>query len=279
MIKRHILPALVAAALSGHCQAADTQFSLLVLALPTRYHYEYIPVARESFEKMARLHAFELTWTDQAQAMAGDLSKYAAIVFLNSSGEELDDRQRQGVEQYMRSGGNAVVVHRAIISAPGVWPWYEKLVGRSFRIHPMLQSAVVDKVDASFPATFALPQHWIWSDEWYEFTNPHGMTIHPVLAVDERSYDRPGGRGHGCRPPGELVPRLRERPGLRHGPRPQRRDVQGPAVPRPPLGRHLLERDGARHATAVTRLRRAASRPPCAQIRSQASAAPIGSDT
>ena len=28
--------------------AADTQFSLLVLAMPTRYHYEYIPVARES---------------------------------------------------------------------------------------------------------------------------------------------------------------------------------------------------------------------------------------
>ncbi|MGM9487003.1 ThuA domain-containing protein [Ideonella sp. YS5] len=60
-----------------------------------------------------------VTWALQAQAMEGDLSKYAAIVFPNSSGEELNEKQRQQVEQYMRGGGNAVVVHRAIISASG----------------------------------------------------------------------------------------------------------------------------------------------------------------
>lgn len=65
----------------------------------------------------------------------------------------------------------------------------------------MLQTAVVNKVDPSFPATFALPQHWIWSDEWYEFTNPHGVAVQPVLAVDEASYDPrriwPGQVAHG----------------------------------------------------------------------------------
>ena len=171
-------------------QAADTQFSLLVLAMPTRYHYEYIPVARESFERLAKLHAFELTWTASPQAMEGDLSKYAAVVLLNSSGEEFNEAQREGFERYVRAGGNAVVVHRAIISAPGKWPWYEKLVGRSFRIHPMLQTAVVNKQkDASHPATFGLPDHWIWSDEWYEFDNPHQVAIQTLLSVDERSYD------------------------------------------------------------------------------------------
>jgi hypothetical protein len=75
----------------------------------TKYHYEYIPIARDSFEKLAKLHAFELTWTAQ----------------------------------------------------PG----------------------------ANHPATFGLPDRWIWSDEWYEFSNPHGVTIHPVLTVDERTYD------------------------------------------------------------------------------------------
>ena len=181
---------LAVAAMSTTTQAADTQFSVLVLAMPTRYHYEYIPVARESFEKLAKLHAFALTWTAQPQVMEeSDLSKHAVIVFLNTSGEELNEAQRRGVERYMQAGGNAVVVHRAIISAPGVWPWYEKLVGRSFRIHPMLQTAVVNKIDASFPATFGLPERWIWSDEWYEFSNPHNVQVQPVLSVDERSYD------------------------------------------------------------------------------------------
>lgn len=78
--------------------AADTQFAVLVLAMPTKYHYEYIPVARESFEKLARLHAFELTWAAQPYAFEGDLSKYAAVVLLNSSGEEFNDAQRAGFE-------------------------------------------------------------------------------------------------------------------------------------------------------------------------------------
>ena len=50
-------------------------------------------------------------------------------------------------------------------------------------------AAVVHVVDNKFPATFGLPARWIWSDEWYEFTNPHNTAIVPVLNVDESSYD------------------------------------------------------------------------------------------
>jgi len=179
----------VVASTAAPVLAADAQFSLLVLAMPTKYHYEFIPVARDSFERLAKLHAFELTWTAAPQTLEGDLSRYAAVVLLNSSGEEFNEAQRASFEHYVRGGGNVVVVHRAIISAPGKWPWYEKLVGRSFRVHPILQTAVVNKRDSSQPATFGLPDHWIWSDEWYEFDNPHQIAIRPLLAVDERSYD------------------------------------------------------------------------------------------
>jgi type 1 glutamine amidotransferase len=186
----HTLAVAAAVAAAPAAHAGDGQFQLLVLALPTKYHYEYIPVARESFEKLAKLHAFDMTWTAQPSAFEGDLSKYAAVVLLNSSGEEFNEAQRAGLERYMKTGGNAVVVHRAIIVAkPGAWPWYEQLVGRNFVIHPLLQTAVVTKADASHPATFGLPERWLWSDEWYEFSNPHGVKINPVLTVDERSYD------------------------------------------------------------------------------------------
>jgi len=181
--------AVAATVASAPALAADSQFAVLVLAMPSKYHYEYIPLARESFEKMAKLHAFELTWTAQPQAFEGDLSKYSAVLLVNSTADEFTPAQRAGLERYMRSGGNAVVVHSAIVSKPGLWPWYEKLVGRSFTVHPMLQTAVVTKVDPGHPATFGLPDKWIWSDEWYEFSNPHGVTVNPVLAVDERTYD------------------------------------------------------------------------------------------
>ena len=168
---------------------AEDQFKLLVIATPSKYHYEYIPVARESLERLARLHSFAVTWTSDPAVFDGDLRPYAAVLFLNTPAEQLSEAQRQHFEDYMRAGGNAMVVHRAAIIPPKAWPWYEKLVGRSFINHPKIQTAVLTVADKGFPAAFGLPDRWIWSDEFYVTENPFNMTIHPVLNVDEASYD------------------------------------------------------------------------------------------
>ena len=132
---------------------------------------------------------FTFTWTNNTAAFDGDLSQYGAVLFLNTPGEELNPAQRGKFEAYMRAGGNAMVVHRAAITPPDAWPWYEKLVGRRFVNHPMVQTGVVDTVDSGFPATFGLPERWIWSDEFYVTTNPYEVRIDTVLGVDESSYD------------------------------------------------------------------------------------------
>ncbi|USI71451.1 ThuA domain-containing protein [Sphingomonas morindae] len=179
----------LAGLLLGTAAWADSQYKLLVFSIPNKYHYEYIPVARDSLEHLAKLHAFEMQWTNDPKTFEGDLKQYAAVMFLNTPGEELNPAQRAAFEAYMRGGGNAIIVHRAAITPPGVWPWYERLVGRRFVIHPMLQTAVVTKADPGFPATFGLPDRWIWSDEYYVTSNPYQVAITPVLRVDERSYD------------------------------------------------------------------------------------------
>lgn len=200
-----LLAAMLAPVLPGSAQA-EPQYKLLVLAIPNKYHYEYIPIARDSLEHLARLHDFSLTYTNDAKVFEGDLHQYAAVMFLNTPGEELNPAQRQNLENYMRTGGNAIVVHRALIMPANNWPWYEKLVGRSFVIHPMLQTGVVTVADPGFPATFGLPNRWIWSDEFYVTANPYDVKIETVLRVDETSYDptriwpgqvaKPMGRDH-----------------------------------------------------------------------------------
>lgn len=67
----------------------------------------------------------------QRHTFDGDLSQYAAVMFLNTPSEELTPAQPSRFEAYMRSGGNAMVVHRAAITHPNAWTWYEKLVGRT----------------------------------------------------------------------------------------------------------------------------------------------------
>lgn len=193
------LVALILALLPATCWA-DDQFKILVIATPSKYHYEYIPVARENLERLARLHSFGLTWTSDPAAFDGDLRQYAAVMFLNTPAEQLTEAERRNFETYMQSGGNAIVVHRAAIIPPKAWPWYEKMVGRSFINHPMIQTAVVTVVDKGFPATFGLPDNWLWSDEFYVTDNPFDVKVDPVLMVDETSYDPtriwPGQVGH-----------------------------------------------------------------------------------
>ena len=169
---------------------ADSQFRLLVVAMPSKYHYEYIPVARDSLERMAKLHEFELVYATKPEALDQDLKAYAAVILLNTPVEDLTPERRTAFEAYMNGGGNAVIVHRAAIALPAnSWPWYEKLVGRTVGVHPMVQTGVVTVEDKGFPATYGLPERWIWSDEFYTTTNPYNVTIHPVLNVDETSYD------------------------------------------------------------------------------------------
>lgn len=197
-----VLRALVALAalLLPMVARAYPQFTLLVIAAPSKYHYEYIPVARESLEKLGRLHAFAVDWQKDGAPLDGDLTRYAAILLLNTPADDFTPTQRAGLERYLQAGGNAVVVHRAAIIPSGAWPWYERLVGRSFVNHPMIQTAVVNVLDKGFPAAFGLPDHWLWSDEFYVTTNPFDIAIHRVLGVDEASYDPtriwPGQVGH-----------------------------------------------------------------------------------
>ncbi|WP_206245406.1 ThuA domain-containing protein [Novosphingobium terrae] len=200
-----MLTAIFVAISPAHARA-ESQYRILVVAIPNKYHYEYIPVARDSLEHLAKLHEFSMVWTNQPSAFEGDLKQYAAVMFLNTPGEELNDKQRAAFEDYMRGGGNVIVVHRALIMPKRDWPWYEKMVGRSFVTHPMLQTGVVTVEDSSFPASFALPARWIWSDEFYVTANPYAVPIHTVLGIDESSYDptriwpgqvaRPMGRDH-----------------------------------------------------------------------------------
>ena len=52
-MKSKLVPALAAAAVLATPNArADSQYKLLVLAIPNKYHYAYIPVARESLERL-----------------------------------------------------------------------------------------------------------------------------------------------------------------------------------------------------------------------------------
>ncbi|HEY0334141.1 MAG TPA: ThuA domain-containing protein [Stenotrophomonas sp.] len=165
------------------------QFKVLVAAIPNQYHHDYIPVAKPHFEEMARRHDFAMTWDWDGRAFDGDLAQYQAIVLLNSPASDLNPARRANFQKYVRAGGGVVAVHKAFAIKKGDWPWYDQMIGRSFRTHPYGQTAMIDIVDATHPATAGLPKRWLWTDEWYEYDPPYADDLHVVMEVDERTYD------------------------------------------------------------------------------------------
>jgi type 1 glutamine amidotransferase len=63
-------------------------------------------------------------------------------------------------------------------------------VGAYFASHPDIQTATLQREDASHPSTASLPEQWVRTDEWYNFrTDPRDAAdVHVLISLDESTY-------------------------------------------------------------------------------------------
>ncbi len=187
ILRRGLIP--LAALLCISPVVAQNQFEVLVYTQSDQYHQESLPVGIQAFEKMAREHRFGLTWTMDAGIFTDEkLKDFATVVFFNSKPDQFSEEQKAAFQGYIRHGGGFVGIHVAS-TTEGAWPWYNRLVGRIFTDHPRIQSGILEVMDPDFPATFHLPEKWIWTDEWYNFSEPTTEGLRDILKVDENSYE------------------------------------------------------------------------------------------
>lgn len=165
------------------------QFEVLIYTSPDKWHDITEPVAIPEFQKMANRHAFGLTLTEIVENFNDEyLKKFDVIVFLHSTTKDFSPEQLESFKRYIRNGGGFVGIHGAS-AARNEGEWYRKLIGRTLTDHPEEQTAVLNVVDKSHPANMHLPDKWIWTDEWYSFTDPLTENQKILLTVDEATYD------------------------------------------------------------------------------------------
>ncbi len=160
---------------------------ILVFSKTAGFRHSSIPDGKRAILNMARQNGFIADTTENAVYFTDDsLKKYAAVVFLNTTGDILNDEQQAAFERYIRAGGGYAGVHAASDTEYG-WPWYGKLVGAYFIKHPEQQEAVLHVTDRTHISTKHLPAEWKRKDEWYNFKdiNPD---IHVLITIDEKSY-------------------------------------------------------------------------------------------
>ena len=184
--------------LFAYCSQNDRPPRILVFSKTAGYRHACIPAGVAALRQICRENGMVMDTTEDASAFTEEnLRRYAAVVFLNTTGDVLNPTQETDFERYIQAGGGYVGIHAATDTEYG-WSWYGGLAGAYFSSHPAIQEARVQVCDHRHHATKHLPDSlWIRSDEWYNFKNVN-PNLNILLKLDESSYE--GGTMQGNHP-------------------------------------------------------------------------------
>ncbi len=160
---------------------------ILVFSKTAGFHHGSIAVGNEAIIKLGAANGFSTdTTTNASKFTAENLKQYSAVIFLNTTGDVLNNDEQLAFQNYIEKGGGFVGVHSATDTEYD-WPWYGNLVGAYFANHPVPQEAVLNIIDNNHPSTKHLPAQWKRTDEWYNF-KWIADGLHILIKIDEGSY-------------------------------------------------------------------------------------------
>jgi type 1 glutamine amidotransferase len=170
---------------------------VLIFSKTNGYRHESIPEGINAIKKMGLENHFSVTTTeDSLDINVKNLNQYQAIIFLNTTGDLLGQKQKEALQNFIHKGRGFVGVHAAT-DCEYKLPWYIKMVGASFISHPSPQTAKLEVINNKHLSTKHLPTIWERKDEWYNFTdiNPE---VNVLIKIDEHSYT--GGKNNNNHP-------------------------------------------------------------------------------
>lgn len=161
---------------------------VLVFSKTTGFVHSSIDAGNQALLQLGQDHGFVVDTTTNAIYFNEDsLAQYAAVVFLNTSGDVLDHIQEAAFERYIQSGGGFVGIHGASTTEYH-WGWFGRLVGAYFDDHPKPQPAEFRVIDQSHASTEHMPETFTYDDEWYNFYNIN-PDIQVLVSIDPNSYE------------------------------------------------------------------------------------------
>jgi type 1 glutamine amidotransferase len=157
-------------------------------------HREGIAGGAKALESITRSRDWGMFHTENGAVFnARDLARFDAVVFLNASGDVLDEEQESAFQTWLAAGGGWLGIHSAGDDSHLAWQWYrDNLIGANFTAHPMdpqFQRATVVLENHAHPVLKGLPDIWQLEDEWYSWeTSPRSEGFAILAVLDEDSY-------------------------------------------------------------------------------------------
>ncbi|MCH7903115.1 MAG: ThuA domain-containing protein [Armatimonadetes bacterium] len=180
---------LAATVMDQQNQIRIPETGVLVFSKTAGFRHGSIEAGKEMFKKLALEHAWMVWYSEDAAEFTPEkLGKYQVIVFLNTTGDILDESQQKAMEAWYGPGRGFVGIHAAADTEYD-WEWYGKLVGAYFKGHPAQQEADVILEDREHPATKHLPAVWHRKDEWYDYRVNPRTNVRVLARVDTSTYE------------------------------------------------------------------------------------------
>lgn len=168
---------------------AQTKLNVLVFSKTAAFRHQSIEAGKKALEKMAKEKGFGVSFTEDAsQFTEANLKKFNSVIFLNTTGDILNNEQQNSFERYIQAGGGYVGIHAATDTEYD-WSWYNQLAGAWFLDHPMPNNVQKGKfyVTKKNELTAGMPDEFERSDEFYSFKDI-SPKINVVVKIDEKSY-------------------------------------------------------------------------------------------
>ena len=166
------------------------KLNVLVFSKTNEYRHASISNGLKMFSELAQTHQWQLTCTESASLLgnAEFLSAFDVVVFLNPSGTVFTEPQRKIFERVMKTGKGFVGLHAAA-DCEHDWPWYGKLNGAYFRVHPPAQEGTIIIENHNHPAMqpFRTMKSYTTVDEWYSFKESPRGKVNVLARLDESS--------------------------------------------------------------------------------------------
>jgi type 1 glutamine amidotransferase len=163
------------------------QKSILAFSKTAGFRHNSIEKGVESIKKLAKENNFKVLATEDSDIFVSELKNHDIVIFLNTTGDILNEHQQNTIIKFIHSGGGFVGIHAAA-DTEYRWPWYGKMVGAYFLSHPKQQDAIINVVDHEHLATEFLGNQWKKFDEWYNYKDINSA-IQVLLKLDEKSYE------------------------------------------------------------------------------------------
>ncbi|HKV47979.1 MAG TPA: ThuA domain-containing protein [Candidatus Acidoferrales bacterium] len=168
---------------------------ILVFSKTNGYrHAKAIPAANAAIASLAEKNGWSVFFTENGAVFnPANLLRFRATIWNNTSGDLLNEQQKQAFRSYIENGGGFVGIHGAGGDFSYDWRWYvETLIGAQFIGHtlmPRFPTATIHVENHDHPATKTLPHEWVRSDEWYSFKeSPRAQGATVLATLDETTY-------------------------------------------------------------------------------------------